>query len=263
MKRIITTLCVALFSATLFSSCILEKRHSSTGELRGDLARVAFPITDFSTLRVSGSSLIYFTQGPADSVVIEADSKILDDEISVEQDGAKLIIKSQSERSNFNSTSPKVVIYVSTPNIERFDVSGANSIKMQDSVKVQNLAINISGAGDVKARYLAVSNECSLEISGAGEADFKNVVCDVFDVRMSGAGNLDAKVTKASNVKIRVSGAGDADLDLDDCGDIRCDVSGAADIDLEGTARNLTYSGGVSSDVSYSDLKLSGSVEKL
>ena len=258
--NIIPACAVALASACLFSSCILEKRHSADGELRSGLVSVSQPISEFSEIEASGAMVISYRQAPSDSIRIEGAAKLVS-RVVVEQDGETINLRMKEGGSvSMSDAGPKLVVYLSSGNLSRVRLSGANKLRMDEPVAVDNLDLDVTGAGDVDVDNVTVKDRLQIELSGAGNIDLDNVVAEKVDIRMGGAGDIDGNIKSASSVDVEVSGAGNADVKLTDCGDVRCDVSGAADVKLSGTAKRLKFSKSGAADVDYDDLKVSDGV---
>ncbi len=256
MKRIAY---VAAASALLFSlsSCVVEKRHAADGSIPEGLVTRSEAINDFSELDVSGCAKIVFKQGPADSVRIMADKELVD-LVKVEQDGGVLSISRKNGGSKFSlfGNESKVYIELSSPNLERLNLSGANDFSIKDSLLTDNFDVEISGAVDLKVDKLVASDAVTLSVSGAGNVDFDDLTAKSFALGMSGAGELDAKIHEAQTVKVRISGAGEADLDLDSCGDVYVSTSGAANVELKGDAATFDFSKSGVGSVDYDKLRV-------
>lgn len=251
---------IALSSLMLFSSCILEKRHTSDGELREGLITVSNPIQPFTEIEASGALIINYTQAPTDSVRIEGEASRIAD-VLVEQDGPVLKLSSKKGWIKQSDSSSKIVVYLSSDSLTYISLSGANKLNMDSPVSVANLSMTIAGAGDVDVAQLKVRDKFELSLSGAGNADLDEVVAADVRIEMTGAGDVDAKIKGAANVDIQVSGAGDADLDLTDCGRVFCGATGAADINLSGNANSLSFRSSGAADVDYGRLKVADDVQ--
>lgn len=256
MKKAIYALAA---SAILFSltSCVIEKRHASDGSLNGGYVSRSEAIKPFSELYVSGYAEIIFTQGPTDSVRIEA-SKETVDLVTVEQDGETLYIskKNSPKKINLWGSDDHIYVYLASPNLEKLNLSGANDFTVNDSLLTDNFDVVIAGAGDLKINKLVASNSVTVSLSGAGDADLDNLTAKSFVLNMSGAGDVDAKIHDTQTVKVGISGAGDADLDLDSCGDVYVRTSGAADVTLKGDAETFDFSKSGAGSIDYGKLKV-------
>ncbi len=255
MKKAIYALATSAILFTL-TSCVIEKRHASDGSLNGEYVSRSEAIKPFSELYVSGYSEIIFTQGPTDSVRIEA-SKELVDLVTVEQDGEALSISKKNSPRKFNlwSNDDRIFVYLASPNLVKLALSGANDFTV-DSLLTDNFDVVIAGAGDLKINKLVASNSVTVSVSGAGDADLDYLTAKSFTLNMSGAGEVDAKIHDAQTVKVGISGAGDADLDLYSCGDVYVRTSGAADVTLKGDAETFDFSKSGVGSVDHDELKV-------
>lgn len=256
MKKAIYALAASAILFTL-TSCVIEKRHASDGSLNGDFVSRSEAIKPFSELYVSGYSEIIFTQGPTDSVRIEA-SKELVDLVTIEQDGETLSIskKNSPKKINLWGSDDRIFVYLASPNLVKLNLSGANDFTVKDSLLTDNFDVVIAGAGDLKINKLVASNSVTVSVSGAGDADMDYLTAKSFTLNMSGAGDVDAKIHDAQTVKVGISGAGDADLDLYSCGDVYVRTSGAADVTLKGDAETFDFSKSGAGSVDHDKLKV-------
>lgn len=257
--NIIPAFAAALASAVLFSSCILEKRHTVDGELRDGLITVSQPVGEFSEIEASGAMVIAYRQAPSDSIRIEGSANLVS-RVIVEQEGERLKLRMKEGRVSMSDAGPKLVVYLSSANLSSVRLSGANKLKMSEPVSVEELRLGVAGAGDVDIEDITVNDRLRIDLSGAGNLDIDNAVAGEVDIRMSGAGDIDGHFKNAKSVNVEVSGAGDADLSLADCGDVRCHVSGAADVKLKGTAQRLDCDKSGAADIDYDSLKTSEGV---
>ena len=102
---------------------------------------------------------------------------------------------------------PKLTIVVRAPAISRFDLSGANTLAIEN-YRQKTLRLDVSGMA---------------EITAAGEVD------DV-DIDMSGKGEVDLGALKAKGASVDISGAAEATIAPTDWA--RLDISGAGDVRL-------------------------------
>lgn len=152
---------------------------------------------------------------------------------SVEITGAaavvdRVILKGDSLR--FDSQGPrhwwrhKLQIVVRAPNVSRFDLSGASTLKIEN-YQQEKLTLNVSGAAEVTA--IGQAESVALDISGTGDVDLGGLKTRGADVEISGAGG--AILAPTEWAKLQISGMGDIRL-LTRPAKLETDISGAGRI---------------------------------
>ncbi len=177
-------------------------------------------IDEFTDIDASGAFSIKVKVGPDPTLKIAAEDNLLKI-IRTTVRGNTLIIDTKK------SISPRkeIKIYITTPDLQSIECSGANSIYATD-INTENFEVDLSGAGSVELH---------------GEAN--RVTADI-----SGAGSINAKRLKANRVYISVSGAASADVFASEFLD--ASVSGVGSIDYYGnpekTNTNVSGVGSIS-----------------
>jgi len=169
-------------------------------------------ISEFTRLDASGAFTIKIKVGESPYLKISAEENLLK-LIRTIVKGNTLIIDT---RKNI-SPRKEIRIYVTTPDLESIDCSGANNIV----------------AKDISADYFDV------DLSGAGSIDLYGEV-NRLSADISGAGSIDAKNLKANDVSISVSGAASADVFAREFLD--ASVSGVGSIDFYGDPKKTNTS---------------------
>lgn len=165
--------------------------------------------TDFTKIDASGAVNVEVTVGNAFRVEVQADDNLLAN-IKTETSGDTLKIYSEDR------ISPKtqVLIRVSMPEIENFEVSGASSGNLTN-VRANDLELKASGASTIKINGTA--NDLNADASGAS--------------------TIDAEGLRTENAKVEASGASKAFVTATD--DLNIDASGASKITYIGEPKNL------------------------
>ena len=102
---------------------------------------------------------------------------------------------------------PKISVTIRAPNIHAFDLSGRNSLQIEN-YRQARLDIDVSGEGDVTA--VGEADEIALDVSGDADVDLAKLKTKGADVEISGAGDTTIAPTEWAQVK--VSGIGDVRL---------------------------------------------------
>jgi hypothetical protein len=172
----------------------------------------------FSGIRLSGSGIVYVTQGPDLHLEIQAEDNIMPI-ISTRVSGETLVVDTDySFSSSFG-----IKIYVTMPDIHSFELQGDFKVLGQNRLHTGNLDIEITGTGYVEldvdadkifteisgAGHINLSGSAdshSLVISGAGNLQAENLEVKVYDIVVSGSGNCWINVLQTLSVSITGSG---------------------------------------------------------
>lgn len=115
-------------------------------------------------------------------------------------------------------------IVVTAPSVTRFDLSGSQSLTIQDYDQ-PTLSIDISGSGDVTATGKTAALD--LDIAGSGEANLADLVTTDATVGISGSG--EARVAPTGAAKLSIAGSGDITLTTRPA-KLESSISGSGDI---------------------------------
>jgi hypothetical protein len=207
MKKLIPFLVLGAF---LFTSCGFWGIRGS-GRMKNESRQVE----NFTGIDASGAFTIKVKVGESTSLKISAEDNLLK-LIRTQVKGNTLVIDT---RKNI-SPRKEIRVYITTPNLESIECSGANSI-VAEGINTEAFDVDLSGAGNID--LYGTANKFRAEISGAG--------------------SIDAKKLKANNVVISVSGAASADVYANEYLD--ASVSGVGSIDYYGDPKktNTNVSG--------------------
>jgi Putative auto-transporter adhesin, head GIN domain len=195
----------------------------------GNISTSERNVSDFDQVEVHGAIDVYVSQGALRPVRIEGDENLLS-YIEVEQRNNKIVV---STKKGYNlRPSRKMKIYLSSPNYNKLEVSGACNINTENKLTLSNpLNLEVSGAGDINADVNAPRIEA--QVSGSGNVNMKGETKN-FELRISGAGDAKCYELLTETTKVNISGAGSAQVfasvELD------AHVSGAGSIKYKGNA---------------------------
>jgi len=116
---------------------------------------------------------------------------------------------------------PKLTIVVRAPNISSFDISGRNTLAIED-YRQPKLNLDVSGSADVSAKGEA--DQVELDISGSGDVDLSALKTKGASADISGSG--DATLAPTEWAKLDISGMGDVRL-LTRPARLETDISGS------------------------------------
>jgi hypothetical protein len=183
---------------------------------------------DFHAISVSSAFDVFISQGNEEVVAVSASEEKYKADIKVEVKDGVLRIRFEKEGmfwKGWNTDKVKLRAYISFKNIDKLTASGACDVRIQGSVKADNLTVNLSGASDLKegninAKTLNadLSGASAMNISGSagelhveasGASDFKgfDFSVDSCDAHATGASRINITVNKV--LSARASGASD------------------------------------------------------
>ena len=156
-------------------------------------------MAQFSRLDLAGSNNVTVTVGGRQSVVVHADSKLINDVTTRVVDGTLTIANTGS----FTATSP-MSVEVSVPSLAALELSGSGQISVS-GIKAQWLTVTISGNG----LFYAIGSTAQLDvtISGEGTAQLNQLVADNVSALVTGSGLIEVTATASLVAVIPGDGA--------------------------------------------------------
>ena len=188
----------------------------------------------FSGIKVSGAYTIYLSQNDECSLRVVADENI-QDLIKTEVRNDVLHIKNETSIRN----AKKMELYIGFKYLRFIKASGAISLKKENSMKFDELNIEINGASSAKLELSA--NKISIDNSGASSIRIKGQA-KILNVDISGAGSVNAVDLKANEARIDISGVGTGKVFVED--KLRVNISGIGSVKYKGNPK-------VTSDISF------------
>jgi nucleoside-specific outer membrane channel protein Tsx len=206
-------------------------------------------ITGFNGVNVAGSFDVIITQGPNESVKVEAPADVIDRIKTDVEDG---VLKIYNKHDTFNwgdwwGHHKKIVVYVTARDLNSINISGSGDVNFKDGIKTVSLKLRISGSGDMNGR-LEVKN---LESSISGSGDMKlSGRAETSSVSLVGSGDYTAHGLLTAVTSVRVSGSGDAEINVSERLD--ASVNGSGDVHYSGGPKSVNKHKSGSGDISGS-----------
>lgn len=220
MKTIKSILIISL-TILSFSSC--KKGGVFCHKGNGEIKTESRELTGFSSIDLNTSANIYYTQADEYSVIIECSENILEI-IETRVSGTELDIDIKSNACLINNN--PIDIYISTPDIRKFSISGSGDIIAEGLITTNDLDISINGSGDITIDSLK-TEDISATISGSGNMNISGVdTASYQDVKISGSGNIKALGFPVKHSKIKISGSGDCKVNAIETLDVKITGSG-------------------------------------
>lgn len=199
----------------LFSLCCLVglsscHKDSFCVQGEGELETRTLIVPEFHGIKSQISANIHLTEGPTQSVSVQAQSRLIDVlETTVEND--VWIIK---YNSCTNSTMP-VDIYITIPYLHTAIMQGSGNITSTNNFEtepVNNLRLEITGSGNITLD--AEPQNSYLQITGSGDINYKTHIQNTVQGNINGSGNINVFAKSPSGSKITdhsisITGSGD------------------------------------------------------
>ncbi len=213
-----------VFLCGLLTSCDHESIRA-----KGAVTVNEVQLSSYTGLKVSHAFEAYVKFSDSEEKIeIEANVN-LHDIIVVKKEGNNLIVGLKKNTNVRGNATLKV--YITTKNINYFDISGASSLLLENELNAQTAEIRMSGASTFSGEIYV--NELELESSGASDISlFGNT--DILDASLSGSSKIGNYELMTKELFIDLSGASDAYLTVTELIDIK--ASGASSLKYKGDA---------------------------
>ncbi len=193
MKNFITLLIASLS----FVSCNVI---TGNGNVRDEKRN----ISDFRTVKTSGSIDVEIKSGDNYSVSVEDDENLLPYIVTDVNDGVLNI----HYKNGYNITNDHAKVFVNGPSLDKIITSGSGDINGNGVIKNSNhIEFSLSGSGNVNAQVDAPS--IKVKGSGSGNIKLEGRTKD-FDCSVSGSGDVNCGSLQSENTSISISGSGNA-----------------------------------------------------
>jgi hypothetical protein len=219
---IINSIIIALISITLFTSC--EKVKG-----RGDVITETRTTGTYSSIGLSMSATVYYTQGTDYSLKISGQENVLN-EIITQVEGNQLVIK--VKHGVYLGKHDPITVYITSPNVSGLEVSGSGDIFSENTWTAGDVSLDISGSGNINIAAIDAGH-ISANISGSGAIKAASGTAGREDLTISGSGTIDLRSVEAGTVYSTTSGSGDTFVFAKDLLDVT--ISGSGNIWYYGT----------------------------
>lgn len=247
MKSIVLSIC-ALFAVTFASVAAPANIEVKT-----------YPVkSNYTALDVSGMVEVILTDGPKNSIKVEAPSFIMPDvAIIVKGETLKISCRRDGERgTRRNFQNAKVRVYVSGEGLRSFELSGMSQLEAEDVVlKAPTLNFTLTGMSSVDADKISCDNlkldisgmskfvgaqlgcrESSLVASGMSKVNLAGKVERAMTVNVNGMSKVDVSGLDVETATVDVSGMSKLNMSVDE--QVTGDVSGMSKVTCRGNCRS-------------------------
>lgn len=223
---------VAIFGmiSMLVTNCYMGDMSGERVDGNGDFQKETRQVAEFTDISVSNIFNIVLRQGEPE-LTIEAESNILE-YLETEVTNGKLRIRTKSGFNLKPTEGPN--IYISMAELERINISGAGTLKSDDTFNADDVRIDISGAVDIDLDLNCES--LKIQMSGAADLNLEGEAND-FRLNTSGAGNIDAEDFETQLSDIQISGAASARVNVSE--HLKARISGLGSIEYTGDPEKI------------------------
>lgn len=215
-----------------------------------DMVDIQRTMPAFDAVELSDIADVVYMQGDESSVRIVGTRNLADNLSAEVKDGTLVIApKAKVAHKNFvingnernGSKISYLVVYVTSPVVERISVSSVGSFRCSGTMRSDDLSIKLSGVGSVNLRKV----ECkrfAVNLSGVGGVESADVSADAANIDCRGAGSLKLTLKDAERVYVSHSGVGNTNVRFAGCGTVKCNMSGVGNMKLSGTVHSFDKS---------------------
>lgn len=191
-------------------------------------------VAAFTGVKVSNAITLYLSQGNEDAVAVSCSDASDNKKIKTEvKNGILNVYVDNGFWSGFNLKDKKVKAYVSIKNIDFIGISGASSVKINESLVSKNLKVTLSGASNIKGNITVA--DLKVNISGASSINFTGKATTA-DIDASGASSFKSFDLEVANCNIDASGASNVNITVTT--ELKAEASGASSIKYKGNPIN-------------------------
>src|SRR5690349_7557138 len=158
MKNLAYKALVSVFALFALASCEKELIYGD-----GPVVTETRPLVNFHGVSSAVPGKVYFKIDPNYKVEIHAQRNVLD---VLKTDVANGTLWIDYRRRVEVRRAEDVIIYVTAPSADYFNISGVGDINVEGNVVANNLGLDISGAANINMQKATVADKISARISG-------------------------------------------------------------------------------------------------
>lgn len=203
-------------------------------------------LSGFHALDVGGPFDVKLTQGPTESVKVEAPEEVMSHITTEVVNGTLKVYDKHNWSFHWGDMfhHRKILVFVTAKDLNSIVVSGSGDVKFRDGIHGDAMHLHVSGSGDVDG-VLEVKN-LETSISGSGDVKLSGHAA-TSAVRVSGSGDYSAHNLITTDTDVHVSGSGDASIYAS--GKVDASVSGSGDIRYAGNPKSVYKNKSGSGDI--------------
>ncbi len=190
----------------------------------GNVEKKSLTVQSFHGIAMEGSMDVVLTQGPTQSVVIEAQANIAALVTTEVRNGVWIISTDKSY-----STDKDFVVRITVPVIDVVHLDGSGDVTSEGVFDVGKMDLNIAGSGNITLAFNASSTQADIE--GSGDMKLSGSSNKV-SIQIAGSGDVNAKELRSNEASADISGSGDVTLYAAES--LEASIDGSGDINFLG-----------------------------
>ncbi len=209
-------------------------------------------VDNFTKINFAFPGKLYLKQGSHQKVELEGDQSVLD-EVETKVDNGRLRIGKEGKWSNWSFGDRKITAYVTVPNINAVSVSGSGDIIGQNTIRTNDIDLNVSGSGSLTIEVEA-RGDVEADVSGAGDMELKGHFTS-FESDISGSGKVILSATIDNSAEFGISGSGKIEAS-GKANFVKADISGSGKVlaaDLTTNRCEVRISGSGDGEINVTD----------
>jgi hypothetical protein len=234
MKKSAYTVLVTIFAFVSLVSCEKELIYGD-----GPVITETRTASNFHGISSGVPGKVYFKIDPVFKVEVHAQRNVLD-VLKTEVVNGMLWI--DYRRRVEVRRAEDVVIYVTAPGADYFNISGVGDINVEGNVVANNLRLDISGAANITLEKATIADKIDARISGSGNIIINTGSALREELRISGSGSMELSNIPAERAEINISGSGDMKVNLSKYLD--ASISGSGSVYYKGNPSISTHISG-------------------
>lgn len=200
LAAMLAFLCGALAVVLLYQLDVFGGSANSTTEGSGVAATQTRHLAPFHSVQLAGSNNIVIHVGEKQSVVVKADTNLLD-RVTTKVQSGELVVGNTP-----GSLQPKspMSVDVTVPTLTALTLSGSGNIVV-GGVKTENLEVTLPGSGTLTGSGTAT--RLHVAIDGSGTVQFTGLVAGDVRAAVDGSGSIFVTATRSLDGSVAGSGS--------------------------------------------------------
>lgn len=161
-------------------------------------------VGSFSYIKSTCSVDLYLYQGKTNKVVVETDSRYID-QVETYVEGKTLVIDVDGIIRNART----LKAYITFETLKGLEITGSGDVFFENTITTDEFEYEINGSGDLKLDIEAET--VNSKINGSGDNSIKGNIMYLF-ISVNGSGDLAAELDEMKECNIRLTGSGDIRL---------------------------------------------------
>ncbi len=219
MKKFAIVLSLAVLAGVSTSCKKIKGSNNITSEVRA--------LSTFTQIDVQDAFEVDVTYSPTQELVVVEAPDNLHEFIETNVISGKL--KIHFTHNKRISTKNPIKIHITTADLNKFDLSGASDVILNNPLNDYDFELEMSGASDFEGEVNVTNGD--IEMSGASNAKINGTAMDAF-VDLSGASTIRKYEFEIETLDVKLSGASTAFLTI--LNSMSVELSGASTLNYKG-----------------------------